>query len=51
MITESLTKYRYQLLKAASNKYGIKNTWSSEGHVMVKKDGNKIESIESMDDL
>ena len=51
MITESLTKYRYQLLKAASNKYGIKNTWSSERHVMVKKDGNKIESIESMDDL
>ena len=50
-ITEKLTRYRHQLYKAAMNKYGVKNTWTSEGHVLVKKDDNKIESIESMDDI
>jgi hypothetical protein len=50
VITEDLTKLRYQLMKNASKKFGPKNVWSSDGKIFVKLD-NSIKVIRSNDDL
>ena len=40
VITESLTAIRMKLLMKAKEVYGVRNVWTSEGKVLVKKDGN-----------
>ena len=39
VLTESLTSYRYQLYLKAKEKYGAKNTWTSEGRIFTKLNG------------
>ena len=41
-ISENLTKIRYNLLKLATEKYGKGSTWSDEGRVIAKIDGEVI---------
>ena len=50
VITESLTKFRYQLLQKAKSKYGVKNVWTTEGHIFTKIN-NKLKTIISDVDL
>ena len=50
MITESLTHRRYDLLKAAQEKFGFKSVWSIDGKIMANVDDRKIISS-SQDDL
>ena len=35
LITESLTSRRYNLLKEAQDKYGVKNLWTSDGRILL----------------
>ena len=37
LITESLTSSQMQLSGDAQRKYGVRNVWTSDGCVMVKK--------------
>ena len=37
LITESLTSSQMLLLGDAQRKYGVRNVWTSDGRVMVKK--------------
>ena len=46
IITESLTKMRYGLLKKAKEKYGVDSVWTSEGRILHKID-NRIMVIYS----
>ena len=50
VITENLTKSRYELLQAAVKKLGKGNVWTNEGHILTKF-GNKIKSIKEISDL
>ena len=50
VITESLTKLRYQLLQRAKTKFGDRNVWTTEGRIFTKIN-NKLTPIESDDDL
>ena len=50
VITENLTRNRYILYKTVVEKHGVKNTWTSDGHIMAKIDGN-IRSIGGLADL
>ena len=50
VITESLTKIRYQLLLKAKSKYGVRNVWTTEGRIFTKV-GNKLKQISSFDDV
>ena len=50
VITESLTAYRYDLLKKAQSKYGYKMVWSSEGRIFTRLD-DKMVLISSEADL
>ena len=36
VVTESLTSFRYDLLKKAKLKYGNKMVWTSEGRIFTK---------------
>ena len=36
LMTESLTSRRYNLLKEAQEKYGVKNAWTSDGRILFK---------------
>ena len=53
MITENLTRYRYDLYKKAVQKFGVKAVWSLEGRITVKLNGERksfttIEELESL---
>ena len=50
VITESLTAYRYDLLKKAQSKYGDKMVWSSEGRIFTRLN-DKLVLISSEADL
>ena len=50
MITESLTKNRYDLFKAALLKYGKGNVWTIEGRITTKINNNFV-VIKSLNDL
>ena len=50
LLTENLTKSRYELFKKASRKYGIRNVWTSEGHILTKINGN-LHEIKCEDDI
>ena len=50
VITESLTSLRYNLYQQTKTKYGVKQTWTSEGRIFVKVD-NIVKHIESEADL
>lgn len=39
LITESLTRYRYDLLKKSKTVYGERNVWSSDGRIFTNIDG------------
>ena len=41
LITESMTSSRMQLLGEAQKRYGVRNVWTSDGHVMVEEN-NKV---------
>ena len=41
LITESLTSRRYNFLKEAQEKYGVKNVWTSDGRILFKQN-NRI---------
>ena len=41
LITNSLTSWRYNLLKEAQEKYGAKNVWASDGRILFKQN-NRI---------
>ena len=41
-LSESLTKFRYQLLRKAEEKYGRGKVWSKEGHIMTKENEQYI---------
>ena len=49
-ISESLTKRRYNLYKAAQEKFGFKSVWSIDGRIMASVN-NKKTLITSFDDL
>ena len=50
MITEILTKNRYELFKAASAKYGKGKVWSTVGRITTKINDNYV-VIKSLNDL
>ena len=50
VITENLTKRRYELLQAAVTKLGRGNVWTNEGHILTKC-GLTIKSIKAKSDL
>ena len=37
LVTESLTSWRYNLLKEVQEKYNVKNVWPSDGHILFEK--------------
>ena len=41
LATERLTSRRYNLLKEAQEKYGVKNVWTSDGRILFKQN-NRI---------
>ena len=45
VITESLTSASYDLYQKAKNKFGVKNTWTSEGQTFTKID-NMVKHID-----
>ena len=49
-ISENHTKRRYEIYKAAMNKYGLGKVWTNEGRIATKINGRYI-IINSMDDL
>jgi hypothetical protein len=49
-ISESLTPGRLTLLKRAREKFGARNAWSSNGHILVNHE-DKIERLTSLDDI
>ena len=51
VITESLTAYRLDLLQKMKDKYGVKNTWTSEGRLFAKNKDNGILVISSVKDI
>lgn len=50
VIAEELTKFRYEILKAAKEKLGRSSAWSWRGSIYVKVDGNK-KIVHSIHDL
>ena len=50
LITENLTRRRYELLQATLAKYGKGNTWTRDGRILTKV-GERIVNINKMDDL
>ena len=50
VITENLTKLRYDLYQAAKTKYGMKNCWTNEGRLHAKVN-NRTLTIEKMSDI
>ena len=50
VITESLTALRFDLFQKAKTKYGIRNTWTSEGRIFAKVN-NLVKHISSSNDL
>lgn len=41
-VTEDLTTHRLKLLKAAKEKYGMKNVWTADGRVFAIENNSKI---------
>ena len=50
LITENLTKKRYELFKSAAEKLGVRNVWTSDGRVMTKINDQFI-NIQDLDHL
>ena len=50
LLTESLTKFRYELLKKAKMKFGVKNKWTSEGRIHARVE-NEIILISTESDV
>lgn len=50
IITEDLTKRRYEVLKQAQQKLGRKNCWSRDGALYVKKK-NQIVKVKTQEDI
>ena len=51
VVTESLTALRMRLLAKAKEEYGVKNVWTVEGKILVKKDGNISLFSSEIDDI
>jgi hypothetical protein len=49
-ISESLTPVRLDLLKKAREKFGPRNVWSANGHILVNREGT-ISRLKSLDDI
>ena len=50
VVVEDLTKSRYDLLKKAQQKFGIRSAFSHDGTIYVKV-GHKKHKINSLEDL
>ena len=50
VITESLTKSRYELFQQCRDTYGKENTWTYDGRIYVSQDTNKF-CVMSAEDL
>ena len=48
-ITECLIKSRQSLLKEVQQKVGLKNAWTADGKIFVKRGNNIIKINESSD--
>lgn len=51
VIKEDLTKKRHEILKAAGEKYGKHNVWSSDGVIMIAKEGGDKVAITKFSDV
>ncbi|KAI4458221.1 odorant receptor [Holotrichia oblita] len=49
-VTEDLTKSRYELYRAAQDKWGVKHVWTQDGRIKVKL-SNKVITVQSLKDL
>ena len=50
VITESLTKTRYDIYNNAKTKYGNKSVWTNEGRIFAKLKNSKIITITGQSD-
>ena len=45
LIMESLTAKRVGLLKEAQGKYGVRNVWTTDGHILYKENSISLQKI------